>query len=120
MELALCQRYYSRMNGGTGYAPMGAGNCYLRDGGIGNDKVHIYVKYPIAMRSSPTISISSGFSIFDGSTHVTGWSLQGYYSGNESANLLIDAGNTALVAGRPYILLANNSPTAFIAFSSEL
>jgi hypothetical protein len=50
-ELALCQRYYFRFDGGTGLQAVASGSIY----GV-TTTARVYLKFPTTMRSSPTLS----------------------------------------------------------------
>ena len=111
-ELALCQRYYSRLSSLSGnYVGFGAGVA------ASTTSAQVYVKYPVRMRSAPTLG-QSNTAAYDGSIQpVT--SFGSIYYGDESlfANLNVASG---LTAGRGCIWSSNNSATAYIDLSAEL
>ena len=111
-ELALCQRYYSRLSSLSGnYVGFGAGVV------ASTTSAQVYVKYPVRMRSAPTLG-QSNTAAYDSSVQpVT--SLGSIYYGDESlfANLNVASG---LTVGRGCIWSGNNSATAYIDLSAEL
>jgi len=111
-ELALCQRYYSRLSSLSGnYVGFGAGVV------ASATSAQVYVKYPVRMRSAPTLG-QSNTAAYDSSVQpVT--SLGSIYYGDESlfANLNVASG---LTVGRGCIWSGNNSATAYIDLSAEL
>jgi hypothetical protein len=110
-ELALCQRYYAKMNAGTGaYTGFGSGVAGA------TTTAYIFFKYPVTMRSSPTIS-STSCGVQDGNSIFT-VTISTTYAGQDTAFQAFTA--TGLTQFRPYVLTANNSTSAFVDFSSEL
>jgi hypothetical protein len=110
-ELALCQRYYAKMNAGTGaYTGFGSGVAGA------TTTAYIFFKYPVTMRSSPTIS-STSCGVQDGNS-IFAVTISTTYAGQDTAFQAFTA--TGLTQFRPYVLTANNSTSAFVDFSSEL
>ncbi len=110
-ELALCQRYYAKMNAGTGaYTGFGSGVAGA------TTTAYIFFKYPVTMRSSPTIS-STSCGVQDGNS-IFAVTISTTYAGQDTAFQAFTA--SGLTQFRPYVLTANNSTSAFVDFSSEL
>ena len=65
-ELAACQRYYWKVDGGTtgDFVALGSGVC------MSSTQARIYVKYPVAMRAAPTISYNGSIYADDGTGHL--------------------------------------------------
>jgi hypothetical protein len=65
-EMANCQRYYWKVDGGTtgDYIALGSGVC------MSSTQVRIYVKYPVAMRAAPTISYNGSIYADDVTGHL--------------------------------------------------
>jgi len=111
-ELALCQRYYAKITASTTYTGFGSG-LFASTG-----SAQIFLKYPITMRSAPTISQSNcALNTTDVAFAVT--SLSGTNAGTDTAlqSFSIASGGTQY---RPAVLTANNNAAAFVDFSSEL
>lgn len=112
-ELALCQRYYAKFSSLSGvYVGFGSGVS------TATTSAAIVVKYPVRMRSAPTIS-QSNTGLYDGATIPAVTSIGGSYYGDESvfANLNVASG---LTLGRGCIWCGANNASAYIDFSSEL
>jgi len=112
-ELALAQRYYAKFSSLSGvYVGFGSGVS------TATTSAAIVVKYPVRMRSAPTIS-QSNVGLYDGGSIPAVTSISGSYFGDESvfANVNVASG---LTLGRGCILCGANNASAYIDFSSEL
>jgi len=112
-ELALCQRYYSRMNANTGvYTAFGSGIFSGATGG------NIFIKFPTTMRSSPTIN-QSNCMLSDTVTSPAITAVSTTFAGTDSAFQLftVASGGTQY---RPAVLVANNNAAAYVELTSEL
>ena len=115
-ELAACQRYYFRT---TSELSAYANFSY----GIANSTTacRISVTPPTEMRIKPNSVEFANLSLFDGQAFfaVTGTTLD---SGINTPRLpYVNCGvASGLTAFRPYFLIANNTTSAFLAFSAEL
>jgi hypothetical protein len=107
-ELALCQRYYARLNANSVYGAFGSGRVAL------TTRADIYVKYPVAMRVAPTVSQSNTM-INDQATTSLGVT----YAGSDSMLQLVNVA-TGLVASAGCIWAANNNSAAYIDLTAEL
>jgi hypothetical protein len=107
VELALCQRYFFRNISAGGYVASGTSTS--------TTNAAFYVKYPQAMRATPTISASVRIEEPSGTyrTAVAGT----IYYGSDSANA--NFASTSLTAGRA-VLLQTALLTNFLDFSAEL
>jgi hypothetical protein len=111
-ELSLCQRYFARMTASATYTGLGIGLF------SGTTAGSIFFKYPITMRSSPTINQSNcAFNTLDTAFAVT--SVGTTFAGTDAAlqAFNIASGGTQY---RPAVLTANNNTAAYVDFSSEL
>jgi len=111
-ELALCQRYYAKFSSLSGvYVGFGSGVS------TATTSAAIVVKYPVRMRSAPTISQSNS-GLYDGGSIPAVTSIGGSYYGDESvfANLNVASG---LTLGNGCLWCGANNASAYIDFSSE-
>ena len=114
-ELALCQRYFSKLSAATGNAYVALGSCVYTSAGSANG----FLKYPTTMRSSPTISYGGTISFGRGISLVNITGVGTTYAGTDSA-LWQPNGLTGGSDKDAGVILSNNDTTAFISFSSEL
>jgi len=113
-ELAACQRYYYRKVAPENFADMGLGFA------ISTTSARIEVTFPVYMRVQPNALEYSTLMLYDGSgTNVTVTSAGLSEVNNQSTRLTIGVAS-GLTQFRPYSLLANNSTSAYVGFSSEL
>ena len=115
-ELAMCQRYaivYGRDQiyneiGGTGFA-------------FSTTQVDIPINVPVAMRTTPSVTLSGSVQVSDGAsaTAVSSITLQTNQSSTliPSIRAVVASGLTAF---RPYRLETANSTSAYCLFSAEL
>jgi hypothetical protein len=111
-ELALCQRYYARMNSGSAqFVGFGSGNWTSATG------VQVFVKFPMTMRAGPTLNYSAiNASSGTGAGAVS--SVGTLYAGSDSAMWQpVASGGTA---GNGCIVYGANSAAAYVELSSEL
>ena len=114
-ELALCQRYFSKLSAASGNAYVAFGACVYTSAGSASG----FVKYPTTMRSSPTISYGGSISFGRGVSLINITGVGTVYAGTDSA-LWQPSGLTGGSDGDAGVILASNDTTAFISFSSEL
>jgi hypothetical protein len=115
-ELALCQRYYAKMGAGgySNYACLGSGYASSATGS------NFYIKYPVTMRASATLSSSNvGVSYAAGSL-TTISSVGSQYSGTDSLLWQPTASGATMTIGYACILIANNNSAGYIDLSAEL
>ena len=113
-ELALCQRYYYRNKGGQDYSRVGIGLGTL------TTNAQIVVNLPVTMRTSPTSVDSSTLLVYDGVTATNVTTITLATSGISPNVAAIDcAVASGLTQFRPYVL-ANQSTSSYLGFSSEL
>jgi hypothetical protein len=115
-ELALCQRYYERRTATDAFNTFAAGS------GQSTTAAWLNVNTKVTLRAAPTSIEFSNLGIADGTNAaiaVTGLVVQGTTNGTNSFNLVATVAASG-VQYRPYYLLANNSSSAYVAWSSEL
>lgn len=108
VELALCQRYFWRNTGDLVVVGSGVSNTTTSAG--------FYIKYPQAMRATPTMSASVRISDI-GVAFRTATAGAIYY-GSDSANANFTS--TSLTAGRAVVLQTQTANTNYLDFSAEL
>jgi hypothetical protein len=117
-ELALCQRYYTRLtSGGAGpFAAFGNGIVVSSTAGTG-----FMVRLPTTMRAPPTPTVSN-CRVYDGSAAAAVTAIAGATDACNPNALGFDltVSGAALTAFRPSILQGNNNAAAFIEASAEL
>ena len=113
-ELALCQRYYFRFDGGTGLQAVASGSIY----GV-TTTARVYLKFPTTMRSSPTLSFV-GLVCSGGSNDNSVSTIATQLSGIDSS--LIDFTVAAGTIGQGKIVYVANGSygTYYIQGTSEL
>jgi hypothetical protein len=118
VELALCKRYYRRINSTDGlFQPFGYGLAAT------TAIVDVLIPPDVEMRASPTLSFSAlaDFNVSDSSTitAVTSISLSGTQAGRQLQQVQMNTGG-GLTQFRSMRLEAANRLTAWLAFSAEL
>jgi hypothetical protein len=112
-ELALCQRYYSKMSASSGgpYAAFASGFS-----GASN-AASLYFKYPVQMRAAPTLTLSN-CAIQSASGAINAATASTFYPGSDSGYLIVLT--TGQTLGYGSALVANNNASAYLDLSSEL
>jgi hypothetical protein len=111
-ELALCQRYYWRAGGDTIFQPYGVGAAQA------TTIAQFSVQNPVPMRVAPT---SIDFSTIAATDTVTAFSISAVTFANVGKYAsTINTTTSGLTIFRPYVLVSNNSTSAYIGFSAEL
>jgi hypothetical protein len=111
-ELALCQRYYSKIVSGGLFGAVGIG--YTNGATTGA----CYIKYPITLRAIPTATFSNLLIAPPGTSYAI-TAIDVSQAGTDVCNLSITTAG-GMTSGQPAAILGGNSATAFIAFSAEL
>jgi hypothetical protein len=115
VELALCQRYYFRIGGDSGYQRLGWGVF------SGSTSARCETINPVTMRSVASSIESSTIALYDQSTilPVTAFTLSSAGSGKNLTQFdaTIASGGTTY---RPLDIVSNNSTSAYIGVSAEL
>jgi len=110
--LQKCQRYYAKETSSTGYVGFGSG--YLGGSNVAN----IYTKYPVTMRTAPTIAFSNLILIGGGTSGTV--STLGVYAGSDSALLAPNTSTSPFTAYQGCALTGDSSGTGFLTLSAEL
>jgi hypothetical protein len=114
-ELAMCQRYYYRMTsaGGDAYTHLFQGM------GISSTQIRGVIQFPVAMRAVyPTVDYGGSLIGSDGTATLTGGAVTAQGPGQFTTG--INLAVTGATQYRPYYVLANNSNSTYIGFSTEL
>lgn len=115
-ELQLCQRYYWRFDGFNGLYAVAAGSVYNA-----TTTARVYLKYPITMRSAPTVSIAGSLTSSGGSADNTVSSLATTLAGIDST--LLDFTTAAGTIGQGKVIYITNNASYgvnYIQGTSEL
>jgi hypothetical protein len=112
-ELALCQRYYWKVDGGTtgDYVALGSGVC------MSTAVARIYVKYPVTMRGSPTIAYAGTIYADDGTGHTVS-AIGGAFEGLDQ--MMLDFNTNSKTLGRAVICYVVNTAGNNLTASAEL
>jgi hypothetical protein len=110
-QLELCQRYFARLSSLSGSVVGFGAGCYPSD-----TSAFVYIKYPQAMRSTPTLSVSS-VGTFDTLARVTTWSTM--YYGNNSMMATGTRTSVASSTGRGCVMTGSTA-SAYIDLNAEL
>jgi hypothetical protein len=113
-ELSLCQRYYFRTTGGSGYQPVCNGFASSSTNVMG------YVQYPVPMRTTPSAIEYATLQCNDSTigTVVSAVAFSGTEVGPSSATLNFTCGS--MTTFRPVKVLQNNSAAGYLALSAEI
>jgi hypothetical protein len=114
-ELSLCQRYYWKNLSVDAFGLVALGTADSPS----NNQALAYAKYPVTMRSQPTISFSS-LRIADGTASPAITSINQTRNTNDTAGIYFGATAGGLTLGRAVAIQGNNSTTGFIDASAEL
>ena len=117
VELALCQRYYQVVKGGTGapqFRAIGTGLVSSSGGGL------LFYVYPVAMRSSPVCSYSGTVYCYDGSATPTMSTITTQYAGEYSAYLAFTVSSSVLTIGRALAIYCESGTSNYVQFVAEL
>jgi hypothetical protein len=113
-ELALCQRYFYKVDGTDGLSSVGAGMS------ISTTEGRIAVQYPVKMRASPTASYSGTIYILGGGGGgVTVTSLAANYGGAQGAMIAFGVAS-GLNSGYGTLLVTNTGASNYFQASAEL
>jgi hypothetical protein len=113
-ELALCQRYFYKVDGTDGLSSVGAGMS------ISTTEGRIAVQYPVKMRASPTASYSGTMYLLNttgAGTTVT--SLPSNYGGAQGAMISFGVAS-GLTVGAGNLLITNTGASNYFQASAEL
>jgi hypothetical protein len=113
VSLGRCRRYYAKIVTDDSYTAIGSGF-------IGTTtSAGTYIKYPVAMRASPTVTQSSLYVHHNAYNLNAITSIGGGYLGKDSANVQFTVAS-GLTVGQAHMITANANPSAYIDFSIEL
>ena len=114
LELAACQRYFNRFNGGV--------SLYYSNGmsDSGTTAYGVF-SYPVIMRVVPSFAITgtaSSFSVYNSGGAITCSAVPGFTNAGVASAVLINTVASGLTAGRAVMLTAGTGTT--LDFSAEL
>ena len=115
-ELALCQRYFYKVIGGSGtggYNSIGNGSV---SGSTGGD---IFCPIPVTMRATPSCSFTGSIYVYDGSAALTLTSITTVYGGFSNIYMSV-VSSSGLTIGRGMMVYTNNNSANTFSFSAEL
>ena len=114
-ELAACQRYYIRYQGGDNYIPIASGSAGT------TSNVYAMCFLPVEMRVKPSSLDYLSIEATDNNASFTGGTLTMTGSSiSQKIVLLRYEKSAAFVQYRPYILQGSNSASAYVGFNAEL
>lgn len=114
-ELALCQRYYQRLQPGLSSSGLFSGVAYSTGLAL------LPIIFPVVLRSAPTLSYSANGDFFLVGNSNTYTPTNIALTSATATNTRLDVSTSGLTGGNGIILqIANNPSTTYIAFSSEL
>jgi len=118
-ELALCQRYYYKIDSALNNAP------YQRYAVVSietSTNAEAFFSHPVTMRTSPTLeaSAAANFHIFAANTATVLSVNMSIDQSSPSTTGLVLAVASGLTAGQVGLLNSNNNNTSYIAFTAEL
>jgi hypothetical protein len=114
-ELAACQRYYIRYQGGDTYIPIANGSTGT------TSALYANIYFPVEMRTKPSSIEYLSIEATDGNASFTGGTLtMSVGSISQKVVMLLYTKSAAFVQYRPYILQGSNSASAYVGFNAEL
>jgi len=112
-ELAACQRYYNRFQGGESFG------IYVTGSAGQTNTADFPMPLGVPMRVPPTALDYSNLSINDGATAFTGGTFAIPAATNSPTTPMVRYSKTGLTQYRPYFI-GNNAGAGYIGFSAEL
>ena len=112
-ELALCQRYFSKIGGTTSTEPVGTGN--IQDAA---NSAWVYVKFPTTMRAAPTLAYSQLQIVNNANYALTVSSIRGQYAGLDSANFGVNCSSNGTTFAA--VQLQTSATAGYLSMSAEL
>ena len=112
-ELAACQRYYYRFTADGAYSLFGTGSA------SSTTNAYTLNPIPVTMRVAPHSLDYSTIALYDGVSVIAVTSASLLYN-DRNVGAVGMAVASGLTQFRPYLVLSNNSTSAFLGFSAEL
>jgi hypothetical protein len=112
-ELAACQRYYFRFTADGAYSLFGTGSA------SSTTNAYTLNPIPVTMRVAPHSLDYSTIALYDGVSVIAVTSASLLYN-DRNVGAVGFAVASGLTQFRPYLVLSNNSTSAFLGFSAEL
>jgi len=113
-ELALCQRYYWRINANEAYSPYGQGPAQT------TTKQHNVITFPVVMRIKPTSVDWSALNVL--TVGVAGFAVTALTLAEGNTRSVVASATVAagLVAATNYVLSADATTNGYLGYSAEL
>jgi hypothetical protein len=113
-ELALCQRYYTKLQATTNFTSWGTGLVNTTSSVQG-----CVVRLPVTMRSTPTVTYLNMRAFCPAGTAAVFTSIS-TFCGPDTLSFDGGFGTSVMVVGQPATIQANNTTNAYIAGDAEL
>lgn len=113
-ELALARRYFWRLDAESLFMPFSGGGRFAS-----TTQCYAPVLFPVQLRSAPTLTTST-IALIGIAGHADLASLSINMGGTQSCLLLATLASATATAGHAGVVVANNSTSAWIAFSARL
>jgi hypothetical protein len=113
-ELALCQRYYTKLQATTNYTSWGTGLI-----NAANSIQGCVVRLPVTMRTTPVISYSN-IRAYGPSGSAAVFTSISSFCGPDTLSFDGGFGTSVMTTGQPATIQANNTTSAYIAGDAEL
>jgi len=113
VNLGRCRRYYAKIVTDSAYNAIGSGFSGT------TTLASAYIKYPVAMRASPTVT-QSGLAVHYGAYAITAITVINAGDFGKDTALVQFAVASGLTIGQAMVICGNNNASAYIDFSSEL
>jgi len=111
-ELALCQRYYAKMNSTVSNGACGAGVARA------STASNVFIKLPVTMRTIPTVSYSSAYLNYNSDVYQLVNGNSGVQGGTDSINYFPNSSTAGMTTGYSVLLAIGSG--GYVDFSSEL
>jgi hypothetical protein len=113
VSLGRCRRYYAKIIADSVYNAIGSGFSGT------TTLATAYIKYPVAMRASPTVS-QSGLAVHYGAFNVNAITAITAGDFGKDTALVQFSVASGLTVGQAHLIIGNNNASAYIDFSIEL
>jgi hypothetical protein len=114
-ELAVCQRYYQRLDStDSNFTP------FMFGAGTNTTNIRFFANLPVSMRVNGNVTVSAFGTFTTGNGNAAITAVGGGFMRNKNTLLVDMTTNSATVQRSAYSLEANNSATASIQIESEL
>ena len=120
-ELALCQRYYYRIGGGTGSSATATRSTLGYGYSSSTTTVAVLVPLPVTMRSSPTLNFGGSITVSGSGYSTVPTDVNVDYVGNPStASIVLTTSASTAALPRSATVRTDSDADAFVDFSAEM